>query len=82
MAVQPKEQGPEGKGRKPVVVLVNNKPVTLPDADTTGKEIKALAGIPLDFKLYGPKGDEVKNDQRIKVHPREKFTAISGQDVS
>lgn len=67
---------------KPVKIRVNNKPVELPDRNTTGAQIKQAAGIPLDFKLYGPKGDEIKNEQELEVHPNEKFTAISGQDVS
>jgi hypothetical protein len=67
---------------KPVKIRVNNKTVELPDRHTTGAEIKQAAGIPLDFKLYGPKGDEITNEQELEVHRNEKFTAISGQDVS
>ncbi len=70
------------KKPKSVTVRVNNKAVELPDRHTTGAEIKRAAGIPLEFKLYGPKGEEIANEWELVVHPNEKFTAISGQDVS
>jgi hypothetical protein len=72
----------EQRKPKTVTILVNNKPVELPDRHTTGAEIKREAGVPLEFKLYGPHGNEIADDQRLTVHPREKFTAISGVDVS
>ena len=67
---------------KPVVILVNRREVELPDRDTTGAEIKALAGVPPHFKLFDHKGNEIADDAPVHVHPRERFTAISGQDVS
>lgn len=67
---------------KTITIFVNNNPVTLPDRETNGAEIKEAAGIPLEFKLYGPKGQEVTNEKPIRVHRNERFTAISGQDVS
>lgn len=67
---------------KAVVILVNNKPVELQSAETTGAQIKKAAGIPLDFKLYDDEGKEIGNDERVKVRNKQKFTAISGQDVS
>jgi hypothetical protein len=82
MSVQPQPLEPTAKKPNPVTIFVNNKEVELPDRHVTGAEIKHAAGIPLDFKLYGPKGDEIANEQRIEAHPKEKFTAISGQDVS
>jgi hypothetical protein len=65
-----------------VTILVNNRPVELDDREVSGAEIKEAADIPLTFKLYNPKGEEIGNDTRLKIHPKEKFTAISGQDVS
>jgi hypothetical protein len=82
MTVQPSLSEREPDKPKPVTVLVNNQPVQLPDRDTTGADIKQAAGLPLDFKLYDPNGDEIGNEYELKVHPNEKFTAISGQDVS
>jgi hypothetical protein len=82
MPAQPQPLEPTSKKPNPVTIFVNNKEVELPDRYVTGVEIKQAAGIPLDFKLYGPKGDEIANEQKIEVHPKEKFTAISGQDVS
>lgn len=71
--------------QKTVTIFVNNNPVELPDRETTGQEIKEKAGVPLDFTLYRKHGsslDEVKNETILKVHEREHFVAVSGQDVS
>jgi hypothetical protein len=38
--------------------------------------------VPETFKLFDPPGDEVANEERIELHEHERFTAISGQDVS
>ncbi len=73
---------PKPKG---VTILVNKKEVRLRSKETTGREIKSAAGIPEDFVLYRHHGDDlvtVANDEQIKVHDHEKFTAVSGQDVS
>lgn len=70
---------------KPVTIFVNNNPVELPDPDTTGSEIKQKAGAPIDFTLYRKHGstlEEIKNETTLKVHEREHFVAVSGQDVS
>ena len=66
----------------PVTIKVNNRDVVLPSAEDTGAEIKQAAGVPETFKLFGPDGAEIANDQRVRVHEHERFTAISGQDVS
>ena len=70
---------------KSVTILVNNRPVELPDRDTTGREIKLAADVPLEFTLYEKKGNqlrEVGDDQEIKVNRNDEFIAVSGQDVS
>jgi hypothetical protein len=70
---------------KRVTIFVNNNEVVLPDAQTTGAQIKEAAGVPLDFTLYlkhGDKLEEIRNEQDLKVHDREQFIAVSGQDVS
>lgn len=70
---------------KAVTIFVNNKAVEVPDRDTTGQKIKELAGVPLDFTLYRKQGDnleEIRNEDPVKVHERETFLAVSGQDVS
>jgi hypothetical protein len=69
------------RGRKTSIV-VNNKAVTMPDDHATGREIKAAAGIPDTFKLYDEKGKEIESHRKVKLHDGDKFTAISGQDVS
>jgi Multiubiquitin len=70
---------------KPVTILVNNRPVELPDRDTTGREIKVAAEVPLEFTLYEKKGNqlrEIADDDEIKVNKNDEFIAVSGQDVS
>ncbi len=77
------DASPSTKPRtKLITIFVNNRPVELEDRQVTGAEIKAAAEVPADFKLYNAKGEEIANEATIKVHPREKLTAISGQDVS
>lgn len=66
----------------PVTILVNRRDVQLPDNHATGLQIKDAADVPTTFKLFDPRGDEIQNDQQIRVHEHERFTAISGQDVS
>jgi hypothetical protein len=78
MATTPDKATPQ----KTITILVNNQPVEMHDREATGAEIKQAAGIPLAFKLYNTKGEEVADDQQVKLRPNEKFTAISGQDVS
>lgn len=67
---------------KTITVVVNNSEVTLPDREVTGAEIKQAAGLPLEFKLYDHRGQEISDETPIRIHPHQKFTAISGQDVS
>jgi hypothetical protein len=70
---------------KPVTILVNNRHVELPDRDTTGREIKVAAEVPLEFTLYEKKGNqlrEIADDDEIKVNKNDEFIAVSGQDVS
>jgi acetoacetate decarboxylase len=66
----------------PVVISVNNKHVEVPGADVTGLQIKEAAKVPGDFQLFDHKGAPVADEEHIRVHKGEKFTAISGQDVS
>lgn len=68
--------------KKPITILVNNRPVEIDSREATGTEIKAAAGVPTEFKLYDSKGVEIANDTKVKIHEKGKFTAISGQDVS
>jgi hypothetical protein len=68
--------------RKEVKILVNNRVVEVPGHEVTGAQIKQAAEVPADFKLYGPDGSEITDGQTVKVKHDERFTAISGQDVS
>jgi hypothetical protein len=67
---------------KEVRVLVNNRAVEVPGHEVTGTQIKHAAEVPADFKLYGPDGTEITDGQTVRVKHDERFTAISGQDVS
>jgi hypothetical protein len=71
-----------GKPSQQTRIFVNNRPVTMPDDHATGAEIEAAAGVPPDFKLYDAKGKDVEPDEKVKLKEGERFTAISGQDVS
>lgn len=73
------------KPAKTVTVFVNNREVVLPDREATGADIKAAAEVPPEFQLYvehGNKLELVEDDERIKVHAKQRFRAVSGQDVS
>jgi hypothetical protein len=67
---------------KLVKILVNNRAVEVPGHEVTGAQIKHAAKVPADFKLYGPAGAEITDGQTVRVKHDERFTAISGQDVS
>jgi len=67
---------------KAVEILVNNRTVEVAGHEVTGAQIKHAAEVPADFKLYGPDGTEITDGQTVKVKHDERFTAISGQDVS
>lgn len=67
---------------KEVKILVNNRAVEVPGHEVTGAQIKHAAEVPADFKLYGPDGAEITDGQTVRVKHDERFTAISGQDVS
>lgn len=71
-----------GKPSQATEIFVNNREVDMADDHATGSEIEAAAGVPATFKLYDEKGKEVSPDERVKLKAGERFTAISGQDVS
>ena len=66
----------------PVTIFVNRREIEFPEHYATGLEIKEKADVPATFKLFTPNGDEVANDERVHLREHERFTAISGQDVS
>lgn len=74
-----------------VTVTVNSQPVRLPKPDVTGAEIKAAAinqGVQIEqnFVLQRdlPNGREetIGDNDPIKVHPHEQFTALAPDDHS
>jgi hypothetical protein len=76
---------PAGAKPKPVEIEVNNKPVEMPSHSETGLAIKAAAGVPAEFTLYHKHGKElteIADEQIVELHHKEKFIAVSGQDVS
>lgn len=70
------------KHEKTITIFVNNQPVEMTKGRVSGAEIKKAAGIPPQFKLYDAKGREISDDKEIQIKDQDKFTAISGQDVS
>jgi hypothetical protein len=80
---EPGARGQEqDKPKAETTIFVNNRPVTMPGDHATGAEIKAAADVPPDFKLYDEKGKEIASDRQVRLKDAERFTAISGQDVS
>jgi len=68
-----------------VIILVNQREVTLPGPEATGSQIKAAAGVPADFQLFRVRGerlDPVGDEEVVRIHHHERFRAVSGQDVS
>lgn len=70
------------KSPKTIRIFVNNQPVEMPDKNATGAEIKEKAGVPAGFKLFDADGREVADGETVKLKKDDRFTAISGQDVS
>ena len=80
-----------GKKPHPVEITVNERQVIVPDHDTTGLEIKKAAiaqgvAIKIDFILQQelPQGGSrvIGDNDPVKVHPRDRFTAIDRDDNS
>jgi Multiubiquitin len=72
-------------------ISVNFKPVIMPNRQATGLEIKQTAirqgvNIQIDFVLFRDKGhgrrDPIRDDERVELHPGEKFEAVPGDDNS
>jgi len=63
-----------------VEIKVNNRPVLVPD-ETTGTEIKSLAGQNPSFELFEIRGENeiaIPDDKHITVHRGEEFIACPG----
>lgn len=82
-----------GQGPKPkdVAIEVNGRPVTLPDREATGAEIKAAAiaqgvQIQANFVLQQelPNGTSkvIGDPDPVRIHPNLSFTAIAPDDNS
>jgi Multiubiquitin len=89
---QPEVVGTERKEHgEQTPISVNFKPVTMPRRQATGLEIKQTAvdqgvNIQIDFVLFRDKGhgrrDPIRDDERVELHPGEKFEAVPGDDNS
>jgi UPF0288 family protein (methanogenesis marker protein 3) len=74
----------------PVEVTVNGQPVTLPDQEVTGLQIKEAAiaqgvQIGLNFELSVKRGNRyqiVGDTDRIRVHKGQEFLAVAPDDNS
>ncbi len=73
-----------------ITVTVNGQPVTLPDREVTGLEVKQAAiaqgvAIGLDFQLsvkHGNRYQVVDDTDPIKVHQGQEFLAVAPDDNS
>ena len=73
-----------------VAVIVNGQPVTVPDREVTGLEVKQAAiaqgaQIGLDFQLsvkHGNRYQVVGDADTIKVHQGQEFLAVAPDDNS
>ena len=73
-----------------ITVTVNGQPVTLPDREVTGLEVKQAAiaqGLPigLEFQLSVKRGSRyqvVDDTDTIKVHQGQEFLAVAPDDNS
>jgi hypothetical protein len=73
-----KEPLPPPRGAE-FTVIINNRPYLTAAHVLTGTEIKALAGLPVDYELYQIRGSEsvpVSNEQEIHIHEGIQFRAI------
>lgn len=82
------EKGPHDKE---IEIIVNNKPVIVPDKEVTGLQIKEAAiaqrvNIKLDFLVFrdhsNGQQEGIKDDQIIKVHHKERFDVLCNDDHS
>ena len=81
----------DNKQAKTVEIVVNGKPVNVPDKDVTGLEVKQAAiaqgvNIQLDFLVFRDlsNGQQVgvKDDEIVKVHHKERFDILCNDDHS
>jgi len=81
----------EHKPPQPIEIIVNGKPVNVPDSDVTGLEIKQAAiaqglNIQLDFLVFRDLSNgqqvAVKDDEPLKVHHKERFDILCNDDHS
>lgn len=65
-----------------IEIRVNKKKVTVYGHTQTGQGIKKAAGLPENFKLFDSHGHPVGDHEHVHVDADDRFTCISGQDVS
>lgn len=76
--------------QKPVSIVVNEKPVSLPDHKATGKQIKQAAieqgvAIKIEFNLFrltGHAQHPVGDTETVTLHDGERFRAVAADDNS
>jgi L-cysteine desulfidase len=81
----------EHKPPQMIEIIVNGKPVNVPDKEVTGLEIKQAAiaqglNIQLDFLVFRDLSNgqqvAVKDDEPVKVHHKERFDILCNDDHS
>ena len=75
----------EGKEPEPVTVIINDKHVTFPSDDVTGRQIKEAGGIPLNYSLYlrhPGENEPISNDEQVELHEGDHFFSRPPSNVS
>ena len=89
--IENREVSDREKGRPPIPIIVNEQDVMVEEPITTGAEIKAAAiahGVLIqhNFMLMEelPNGTSrnIRDDEKVKLRPHMKFTAIAPDDNS
>jgi len=68
-----------GKGKPPITIYINETPYEVDDKSMSGAELKVLASVPPEYKLFLEKpGDDqpIGDDQSVKLHKDMKFYSL------
>ncbi len=71
--------------KRTITIFVNDAPVIFNTDMVTGSEIKAKAGVSADSTLYELRGENkipIGDNERIKIHEKERFLDVPTGTVS
>ena len=75
----------EAAEHKRVNVVINDKHYVFKTDDATGADIKAKAGIPLDYSLYRREhghNEPISDDEQVELHDGDHFFSRPPSNVS